>query len=658
MAISVGGIKYDLDLDDSKFKGKAQAASGELNGLAGAFKGAQGASTVFAVAVTAAAAGLVAFGVKSLQAYNESERLTAQLDAVLKSTKDTKVATADHTAVVGISAKETEKLSGQLVTAKERLTKLSVAQKEGTKETDSHKQSVIDVTKKIGDLEVALGKTSTTLIKGYVPKVQMTRAELLALSKELEHTTTISDEAGLAAINMGLVYTNISDKVFRPFIKTVVDTAYGMNNGLKPSVEDLTTTSKILGKAFEDPETGAGALKKYGINMTELEEKFKGTTTVMQKQEIMLDMLQKAWGGRGAAALGTFQGQMDSLAETFNDFQELIGKAIQDRIKPLLEGFSKWVESMGGAEGILKRLTDDILPKFIQLLPTLIGLIIGGLVPSIVAAVLAMGPLVPFLAVGAALGFVIGLLVEHFGGWGVVMAQIQPMFEALKVVWENLALIWNGAILPVLQAIWFQLMTELIPAIQQLWVEIGPTLTPILQFLAAVLGGAVLGAILAVLMILVTLIKTVTLVVEHITISIKTIKELFSSIPGSIQASLSSVFDVVTSPFRRAFDDIKNMARDMMNTVKNALNMEKRQSPSVIDIVKRGVGLVNQELLKVGDINIPTLAEGLTGGGSGGVSSSSNMTNSVQIHVDHVGDMSDVQAIGRELGFRLSMMPH
>ena len=95
--------------------------------------GINGAGILAAAGIAAAGAAVVGFGVASVNAFEESERTAAQLDAVLRSTG--------------------------------------------------------------GAAGVA-------------------RDQAVALSKELEHTTGVSDEAALAAENMLLTFTNIGKDIF------------------------------------------------------------------------------------------------------------------------------------------------------------------------------------------------------------------------------------------------------------------------------------------------------------------------------------------------------------------------------------------------------------------------------------------------------------
>lgn len=418
MASIVGGsVVWNLDVDASKLNTGLANASDKVGGLKGSLEGAEASSQKFAVGVAAAAAATIGFGISSVKAYDESERMNAQLDAVLKSTKNLTPATAGHTVVVGLSAKEHAKLTTELVTAKSKLDDLSHSHAKGEDAVYKHDKAVTTVTANIASLEAQLNKTSSVIVGKYTPTLQMSKSSLIDLSKEIQRNTTIGDEAALAAINMGLTFTAIGKDNFPGFTKAVVDTAYAMNSGMKPSAEQLADTTKQLGKALQDPEKGLGALHRVGVNTDELAVKFKSVTDIAQRQKLIIGELMTEFGGSGAAQLNTFAGQLDHAKEIFNDFQELVGRAIETRIKPLMVSFDGWMKSMGGPEGMMKKLGEGI-KVFIDNLPIVIGLIVGGLIPALYGMVTAFTPLIPFLAVGLAMGVVFKFLNDRFDLFG------------------------------------------------------------------------------------------------------------------------------------------------------------------------------------------------------------------------------------------------
>lgn len=124
----------------------------------------------------------------------------------------------------------------------------------------------------------------------------------------------------------------------------------------------------------------------------------------------------------------------------------------------------------------------------------------------------------------------------------------------------------------------------------------------------------------------------------------------FRNIPNMITSALGGVVGAITQPFKSAFDGVKNMAGGVRETL-SKINPFSRQSPSLVDQVKKGVGVIKDEYMSLSDLRIPR-ATGVVDTGA-----NAPTTQNITINVDKVGDMQDVRAIGRELGFRAGLEP-
>jgi phage-related protein len=92
------------------------------------------------------------------------------------------------------------------------------------------------------------------------------------------------------------------------------------------------------------------------------------------------------------------------------------------------------------------------------------------------------------------------------------------------------------------------------------------------------------------------------------------IKNIFSGIIGFISNWGGSVLSNLVRPFQDAW----NRIQDIVNKIKDALDFTKRHSPSVLDIVKRGVGLVNNamsDLLVTPNMDTQMVAQTVANGG-------------------------------------------
>lgn len=586
---TVGSISYDLNLDDSEFNKGIDKASKKVDSMGDRFKSAEAGSQAFAAGLAAVGAAFVGFGVVSVQAFNDSEKQLAQLDAVLKSTGG------------------------------------------------------------------AAG---------------VTRDQVIKLASALQQQSTFSDEAIISAENMLLTFTQISKKVFPEATKTVLDMSVALG-------QDTKTSAIQLGKALNNPIIGVGALRKVGVTFTEdqqkLIEKLVNTGKVLDAQKIILKELNTEFGGSAAAAAKTFSGQIEILKNNFNDFQELVGKAIVEHLRPLVTAFNDWMAAMGGPDGMMKALTTT-LQNLIPYIPVIAGFIIGGLTPAFIglaASIWAtMAPLIPFLVIGTALGLIIKAIVDHFGG-------LQAVLDMLNPVLETLGNIFRDVIKPQLDEVWFMLTEQMIPALQQMWTAIEPILIPVLKFLAEVLGVLLLGAIMTfiggiklVIAIITIVAQVVREVAERIYLNfqwlfdtvpivisdmIDSVVEFFKGLPGRIASGLGGLFNAITKPFRDAFDEIKKIAGEVWEALQK-INPFHRNSPSLVDNVMKGVGLIKDQYASLSDITVPALSASLQPSIAQGADSGNQTNMPVNIYIDKVNDQQDVTAIGRELGFRAGLL--
>ena len=432
--------------------------------------GINGAGILAAAGIAAAGAAVVGFGVASVNAFEESERTAAQLDAVLRSTG--------------------------------------------------------------GAAGVA-------------------RDQAVALSKELEHTTGVSDEAALAAENMLLTFTNIGKDIFPDTTRAVVDMATAMNGGVIPSAEELRQQSIQLGKALQDPDAGLGALHRVGVNVDELKKKFTDSMPIQEKQKLILKELATEFGGSDKAAAQTFGGQLKILQETFGDLMEDIGQGLVGVLRPLIEWFQygvNHINEIGAAiYGYLKQPL-ELLWSIIQtqLLPVFKRLWEEVLLP-----------LAPFLG-----GVLIGVLQAQLYIWVAVAEAVSLVGRAVLYLKDRfieaynfLAPIFGPAIQglvkqfkeelwPALQQLWNTIQTQLMPALRDLWKQVGPVLGPALLVLGAIIGGSVIGALYVLAGVLTVVTKAIQVVVSWTAHMISWFNEAIKYVHGLADALTGVIIKV------------------------------------------------------------------------------------------------------------------
>lgn len=316
----------------------------------------------------------------------------------------------------------------------------------------------------------------------------VTKDALLEQATALQSVTKFSDEAVQATQGILLTFTNLKDDVLMDTTKVALDMAQAL--GMEGSAAAMQ-----LGKALNDPATGMSKLQRVGVTFTE-EQKKQAAAMVEAgdaagAQRLMLEELNKEFGGSAQAAGAGYAGQLEIMKNTFGDLQESVGEFLLGAAKPFMAALSGWIGEVQKSGGILAWLGEQF-EKNKQVIFIVAGAIAAALVPALVAGAAAawafMAPLIPFLLIGAAIGAIVFALSEHFGGFN----------NLLKAAGDALMGIWNviGPILiPAFQALWNTIATQLWPALQNLWNTLAPVLLPVLQTLGVIIGAVIVAAV-------------------------------------------------------------------------------------------------------------------------------------------------------------------
>jgi len=285
--------------------------------------------------------------------------------------------------VVNLEA-QTAKFQKELETANKKLNKFSKA---GKKSISSLQRTIGGlalgaVTKKIIDAtrvqEAALKQLEQGLITtgnaaGY------TVSELTAAASRLQGVTIFGDEQIIEAQSKLVTFTDIAGKQF----DRVTELALDLSTRFKT---DLSSASIQLGKALNDPVANLSALSRAGIQFTKdqksLINNLVKTGDKAKAQTIILDELEKQFGGSARAARDSFGGALTGLNNAFGDLLE--GKsglkeaqvaiekltatlsdpktqAAADKVtSSLITGFTKVIEVMAEVPDFAKWLGEEL----------------------------------------------------------------------------------------------------------------------------------------------------------------------------------------------------------------------------------------------------------------------------------------------------------
>jgi Tfp pilus assembly protein PilX len=249
--------------------------------------------------------------------------------------------------------------------------------------------------------QVEAGIKSTGMAAGF------TSEELQKMASDLQKNTLFGDEEILkGATAQLLTFTNITGEQFAKTQEVALDLATRLDG-------DLKGASIMLGKALNDPIANLSALSRAGIQFsTEQKTLIKSlveTGDIAKAQTIILEELEKQYGGSAEAARQAGLGPVEALKNQFSDLTEQIG----ERLLPVVTKIATFlVGLMQRFDGLSERTKDFIVT---------IGLIVA-----------AIGP---FLIVVGKISLGLSALIPVFKSVGVlIMRTLIPAFKKLFVV--------------------------------------------------------------------------------------------------------------------------------------------------------------------------------------------------------------------------------
>lgn len=165
-------------------------------------------------------------------------------------------------------------------------------------------------------------------------------------AQNLQKNTLFGDEVILQnATAQLLTFTNIAQDNFLRTQRVALDVATVLDT-TGDGTSRLKDVSIQLGKALNDPVANLGALSRAGIQFSE-EQKImiKGlaeTNQLAEAQNIILDELERQYGGQAKAAVTTF-GALTQLRNRIGDVFEEIGKHLTPALSILTTKMGEWV---------------------------------------------------------------------------------------------------------------------------------------------------------------------------------------------------------------------------------------------------------------------------------------------------------------------------
>lgn len=498
---------------DTKGLEKALGRAGKgSKGLGAAFEKAKTGSFALLGGLTAAGLGAVAFGAKSVEAYNASVEASTKLRTNMLNVKG-----ATEAQVASL-----ERLAGKM-------------QGYGVIEDD-----VI----KAGMSQLATFNLQAKTIEGLTPKIADMVTQLKGHNATAEDMVTINNL-------VGKVMTGNVGSLSRYGV-TLDDTQKKiLQNGTE--TEKMNTLNKVLAQNYGEvnkalrntPQGQLTAFKNTFGDFMELVGEFSSN---------LVTPLISGFNN-WMASMGGPEGMMEALKNTFKKLVPYL---------PIVAG-----AIIGGLVPAFVAMAGSAIAALAPLLP----FIAAGALLAVVAKKVAdkMGGWAAlFDKVKRGLSGVWNILKllisgDFSGGifgWAEDSDQIAWLFnfrdgliELGKTVKEYVVGAFNtlkevfNFMLPSLEALWNTISTNLLPALVRLWNTVSPVLIPALKILGVIVGGVVVGAIWAAINVLNVIIKVVSWLVN----AFSTLFSIVKTVVGGIVSAVQALYNFLSPIFKAIF---------------------------------------------------------------------------------------------------------
>lgn len=410
----------------------------------------------------------------------------------------------------------------------------------------------------------------------------VTAEQVNSLADSLSKVTPFEDEAIIAGENMLLTFTNIGKDVFPLATETILDMSTALGT-------DLQNSAIMLGKALNDPVQGVSALRRVGVQLSDEQEnmvkQFMAMGDVASAQAVILEELQKEFGGSAEAAGKTFAGQLTILQTKLGNIRESIGAKLMPVLLELATMFSdylsrpevqKFLEDTATAIADFAKKVIDNIPAAFQaikdgwqwlmdnkgLIVAVLAILTAAMLAFAISTIIASYPIILAMA---AIGLAAYLLYEAWtNNWGGIQEKTAAFWAWLQPILQN---IWNWLSVNIPLAIqtlqtWWQ---NTLPVILDVWEAISDAWEDGAQFIYDLTHGN-LGEISAIWD------RTTAYIKISIITFITVVKTLFKAFGAALKGDWQSVGLYLGQAARLMWEQIKLAFLTGIANIKSALS--------------------------------------------------------------------------------------
>ena len=160
---------------------------------------------------------------------------------------------------------------------------------------------------------------------------------LQRIASRLGEQTLFNQEDFTQGFALLTSFRNIGVASYERVARAAADVATVTRTGVRESLLQLS-------KALENPVEGMSALSRSGTTFTAAQKavvkSLVESNRQLEAQEYLLRIVEGQYKGASTEAAKGFAGQMDTLNETFRDFQEVVGKGVLPIVTELVKGMT------------------------------------------------------------------------------------------------------------------------------------------------------------------------------------------------------------------------------------------------------------------------------------------------------------------------------
>jgi hypothetical protein len=273
-----------------------------------------------------------------------------------------------------------------------------------------------------------------------------TSEKLQKMATDLQNNSLFGDEDILGNVTAQLLtFTNIAGDQFDRTQLAALNLATRLGG-------DLKSASIQLGKALNDPVANLSALSRSGIQFSKdqkaLINSLAETGRLAEAQTIILNELDKQYGGSAQAAAEAGAGGIKQLSNSFGDLMESFGEIINEGIKPFVLKLKEMVQGFQDLSPSTKKII-VVVSAFAAALGPLLVVVgaVASAIPAVISGFSAIGvvsaaTLLPVLAIVAGLTAIAYVVVNN---WEPIKKQLAEVANYFVDLYNN-SILFRGAI--------------------------------------------------------------------------------------------------------------------------------------------------------------------------------------------------------------------